>query len=212
MQNIDDAERNDSESVAGTDFGADYVVKARLMDEQDLGRTLDRLARQIVEQLDPDSDEDRFAIIGMQSRGVYLARRLQDRISRFESIDIPLGVLDATMYRDDFRMRASQPTVRATDIPFDVTGKHIFLVDDVLYTGRTIRAALDALMDTGRPASVRCLALIDRGHHELPIQADIVGRVVPTVPGEEVRVRLQEFDGAEGVWLVQRIEEDSTGS
>ncbi len=216
LQNLDDAERKDSESgsltdSAGTDFGSDYVVKARLMDEHDLGRTLDRLARQIVEQLDPDSDEDHFAIIGMQSRGVFLARRLQERISRFESIDMPLGVLDATMYRDDFRLRASQPAVRATDIPFDVTGKHIFLVDDVLYTGRTIRAALDALMDTGRPASVRCLALIDRGHHELPIQADIVGRVVPTVPGEEVRVRLQECDGAEGVWLVQRNDDEPKG-
>jgi pyrimidine operon attenuation protein/uracil phosphoribosyltransferase len=186
------------------------VIKARLMDERDLSRTLDRMARQIVELLDPDQSDDRFALVGMQTRGVHVARRLQERIRRFESIAMPLGVLDATMYRDDFRMGRSQPTVKATEIPFDVTGKHLSLVDDVLYTGRTVRAGLDALMDMGRPASVICLVLVDRGHHELPIQADIVGRVVPTVPGEEVRVRLSEIDDDEGVWLVQHGAAEST--
>ena len=179
------------------------------MDERDLSRTLDRMARQIVERIDPGQSEDKFALVGMQTRGVYVARRLQERIDRFESIALPLGVLDATMYRDDFRMGRSQPAVKATDIPFDVTGKHLFLIDDVLYTGRTIRAGLDALLDMGRAASVQCLVLVDRGHHELPIQADIVGRVVPTVPGEEVRVRLSEIDDREGVWLVQHGTEES---
>src|SRR5690606_1926863 len=108
---------------------------------------------------------------------------LQERIRRFESVDMPLGVLDSTMYRDDYRRGGARPVIRVTDIPFDVTGKHIVLVDDVLYTGRTVRAALDALMDMGRPASVLCLVVIDRGLHELPIQADIIGRVVPTTPG-----------------------------
>ncbi len=175
------------------------------MDERDLGLTLDRMARQIVELLDPDEGDSAFALVGMQTRGVYLAKRLQERIKRFESIDMPLGVLDSTMYRDDFRMGRRQPVVRKTEIPFDVTGKHLFLVDDVLYTGRTVRAGLDALMDMGRPASVQCLVLVDRGHHELPITADIVGRIVPTMPGEEVRVRLAEIDDREGVWLVNHL-------
>lgn len=172
------------------------------MDASDLERTLDRMAHQIAEALDPAGGTSQLALIGMQTRGVYLARRLQARIIKIDEIELPLGVLDATMYRDDYRLLARQPAVRVTDVPFDVTGRHIVLVDDVLFTGRTARAALDALMDLGRPASVRFLAIIDRGHRELPICADIIGRKVPTLPGEEVRVRLSEIDDREGVWLV----------
>ncbi len=180
------------------------VIKAQLMDARDLDRTLDRMARQIVELIDPGSeDAASFALIGMQTRGVYLAQRLQAKIRAVEGLDVPVGVLDATMYRDDFRRRLKQPVVRATRIPFDVTERHLVLVDDVLYTGRTVRAAMDALMDLGRPASVRFLAIVDRGLRELPIRADIVGRDVPTMPGEEVRVRLREIDDREGVWLVE---------
>ena len=180
------------------------VIKAQLMDARDLDRTLDRMARQIVELIDPGSQDARsFALIGMQTRGVYLARRLQAKIRAVEGLEIPVGVLDATMYRDDFRRRLKQPVVRATRIPFDVTERHLVLVDDVLYTGRTVRAAMDALMDLGRPASIRFLAIVDRGLRELPIRADIVGREVPTIPGEEVRVRLREIDDREGVWLVE---------
>ena len=180
------------------------VIKAQLMDARDLDRTLDRMARQIVELIDPGSeDAASFALVGMQTRGVYLARRLQAKIRAVEGLDVPVGVLDATMYRDDFRRRLKQPVVRATRIPFDVTERHLVLVDDVLYTGRTVRAAMDALMDLGRPASVRFLAIVDRGLRELPIRADIVGRDVPTMPGEEVRVRLREIDDREGVWLVE---------
>ena len=180
------------------------VIKAQLMDARDLDRTLDRMARQIVEFIDPGSDEaGAFALIGMQTRGVYLARRLQTKIHDVDGIDVPVGVLDATMYRDDFRRRLKQPVVRATRIPFDVTERHLVLVDDVLYTGRTVRAAMDALMDLGRPASIRFLAIVDRGLRELPIRADIIGRDVPTIPGEEVRVRLREIDDREGVWLVE---------
>jgi len=179
------------------------VIKAQLMDARDLDRMLDRMARQIVELIDPGSEKaEDFALIGMQTRGVYLAHRLQAKIRAVEGFDVPVGVLDATMYRDDFRRRLKQPVVRATRIPFDVTGRHLVLVDDVLYTGRTVRAAMDALMDLGRPASIRFLAIVDRGLRELPIRADIVGREVPTMPGEEVRVRLHEVDNREGVWLV----------
>lgn len=180
-------------------------IKAQLMDADDLRRTLDRMARQIVERIDPEADAaEHFALIGMQTRGVYLARRLQARIQHVEGLDVPVGTLDATMYRDDVRLRAQQPVVRATRIPFDVTGRHLVLVDDVVYTGRTARAALDALMDRGRPASVRFLVIVDRGYREMPIAADIVGRKVPTLPGEMVRVRLEEVDDREGVWLVER--------
>ena len=179
-------------------------IKAQLMDEHDLNRTLERMARQIDELIDPDeSDVNDFALIGMQTRGVYLARRLREKIRNIEGVDVPLGILDATMYRDDFRLRLKQPAVRITDIPFDITRRHLILIDDVLYTGRTARAALDALMDMGRPASVKFLVIVDRGLRELPICADIVGIEVPTFPGEEVRVRLEEIDGREGVWLVE---------
>lgn len=181
------------------------TVKARLMDAADLGRTLDRLARQIVEHLDEEAEPaERLALVGMQTRGVFLARRLRERIEAFEGVKLPFGVLDATMYRDDFRRRLRQPVVHPTEIPFDVHDRRLVLVDDVLYTGRTTRAALDALMDLGRPASVRFLALIDRGLRELPIRPDFVGRTVPTTPGEEVRVRLAEVDDEDGVWLVER--------
>ena len=180
------------------------VIKARLMDAQDLNRTLNRMARQIVEDLDADAPASgRLALIGMQTRGVYLARRLQQKIEAFEGVKLPLGILDTTLYRDDFRSRLRQPAVKVTDIPFDIYNRHLVLVDDVLYTGRTARAALDALMDMGRPASVRFLVIVDRGHREIPICADMVGRAVPTTSDEEVRVRVNELDGAEGVWLVQ---------
>ncbi len=176
-------------------------IKAQLMDVSALERTLDRMAHQIAEAIEPGEAFSRLALIGMQTRGVHLARRLRERILREDDVELPLGILDSTMYRDDFRMR-TQPTVRVTDVPFDVTGRHVVLVDDVIHTGRTARAALDALTDLGRPASVRFLAIIDRGERELPICADIIGRQVPTLPGEEVRVRLSEIDDQEGVWLV----------
>ena len=179
-------------------------VKAQLMDADDLDRTLERMARQIEEMIDPDVEKvEDLALIGMQTRGVYLAQRIKEKIKAMEDVDVPVGVLDATMYRDDFRMHVRQPVVRATDIPFDISKRHLVLVDDVLYTGRTARAAMDALMDMGRPASVKFLVIVDRGLRELPICADIVGRQVPTIPGEEVRVRLSEVDSREGVWLVE---------
>ena len=186
------------------------IVKAQLMDDRDLGRTLNRMARQIVETLSQEEGLDpMIGLIGMQRRGVFIAQRLQNYIEEAEGLTVPVGVLDATMYRDDFRLRLKQPEVRETKIDFDISGRHLVLVDDVLYTGRTVRAALDALMDMGRPASVHFLAIIDRGLRELPIRADFVGRRIPTFPGEEVRVRLLEIDDTEGVWLVENQSEDA---
>lgn len=185
-------------------------IKAQLMDARDMDRTLSRMARQVIELIEPEVEGTAdFGLVGMQTRGVFLARRLRQKIRDVEGLDVPVGVLDATMYRDDFRLRLKQPVVRMTNIPFDVQGRRLVLVDDVLYTGRTARAALDALMDMGRPASVHFLAFIDRGLRELPIIADIVGRQVPTMPGEEVRVRLEECDGKEGVWLVERLADEA---
>lgn len=183
----------------------DDRIKAQLMTERDLGRTLDRMAQQIFELTDPDADNaaDAFTLVGMQTRGVHLARRLAARIRESDDVDLPVGMLDVTMYRDDVRLRLNQPQIRETHIPIDLTGRHVVLVDDVVYTGRTARAALDALMDLGRPASIRFLVIVDRGHRELPIATDIVGRRVPTLPGEEVRVRVREVDDREGVWLVE---------
>ena len=182
-------------------------IKAELMDARDLDRTLDRMARQVIEIISPDLNPvGAFGLVGMQSRGVYIARRLQQKIAEAESLDVPVGVLDVTMYRDDIRLRHKQPLVRSTHIPFDIMDRRLILVDDVLYTGRTARAALDALVDMGRPASVHLLVVVDRGLRELPICADIVGRQVPTIPGEEVRVRLMELDQREGVWLVENSE------
>ncbi len=178
--------------------------KAQLLTAHDLGRTLDRMAQQILELIDPEADTDPgLALVGMQTRGVHLARRLQRRIEEQEGIDLPFGVLDVTMYRDDVRLRFEQRRIRETRIPFDVTNRHLVLVDDVVFTGRTGRAALDALMDLGRPASIRFLVVIDRGHRELPIAPDIVGRTVPTLPDESVRVAVEEVDDADGVWLVE---------
>ena len=210
-------------------------VKSRLMNARDLDRTLDRMARQIIELITPDVPPEAssqngtssnvtsstpgtaapfgegagLALVGVQTRGVHLARRLSEKISAVEEgVEVPVGVLDATLYRDDLRGGASgDPSgairaIRATRIPFDITGRDLVLVDDVIYTGRTGRAALDALMDMGRPASVRFLVMIDRGLRELPIRPDIVGRTVPTLDGEAVRVRLEEEDEHEGVWIV----------
>ena len=185
-------------------------IKAQLMTARDLSRTLDRMAQQLLEFVDPDAEApaDEFALVGMQTRGVYLARRLQHRIEAQEGIDLPVGVLDVTMYRDDVRMRLEQPAVQETHIPFNVSGRHLVLVDDVVFTGRTGRAALDALMDLGRPASIRFLVIIDRGHRELPIATDVVGREVPTLPHEEVHVGVEEIDDEDGVWLVETARPD----
>jgi len=176
------------------------------MDEAGLARTITRLAHEIIEK---NKGLEGLALVGMQTRGVFLARRLRDRLAEIEGCAPPLGSLDVTFYRDDWRMKLKQPEVQATDLDFDIHGLNLVLVDDVLFTGRTVRAALDALMDLGRPARIQLAVLVDRGHRELPIRPDFVGKNLPTSMGEEVRVKLQESDGEEGVWLVERVEEEA---
>lgn len=172
----------------------------RLIDQQGFDRTLTRLAHEIVEQNKGSAD---LVIVGIRTRGEFLARRLADKIRAIEGRDLPLGLLDITLYRDDLRGKLNQPLLQATEIPFDVTGKHIILVDDVLYTGRTVRAALGELVDLGRPATIQLVVMIDRGHRELPIKADYVGKNIPTARNQEVSVMMQEVDGQDAVLLIE---------
>ncbi len=177
--------------------------KAQLMSASEIDRTLVRLAHEVLEKT---KDLDLLAFIGIRRRGVPLARRLADKIEALEKRKIPVGTLDINLYRDDLSTVDIKPVVSATEIPFEVAGKDIILTDDVLYTGRTIRAALDALFDHGRPARVQLLVLIDRGHRELPIEAKFIGRVVQTSDMEIIEVKFQEIDGMEKVLLVERAE------
>ena len=175
--------------------------KAQLMSASEIDRTLVRLAHEILEKT---QDLDRLAFIGIRRRGVPLAQRLSRKIESLENRKVPVGILDINLYRDDLSTVDIKPVVSSTDIPFSVQGKDIILVDDVLYTGRTVRAALDALFDHGRPSRVQLLVLIDRGHRELPIEARFVGRQVQTSDLEIIEVKFQEVDGVEKVLLVER--------
>ncbi|MGA2039985.1 MAG: bifunctional pyr operon transcriptional regulator/uracil phosphoribosyltransferase PyrR [Bryobacteraceae bacterium] len=175
--------------------------KAQLMSASEIDRTLVRLAHEILEKT---QDLDQLAFIGIRRRGVPLAQRLARKIEALENRKVPTGILDINLYRDDLTTVDIQPVVSSTDIPFSVQGKDIILTDDVLYTGRTIRAALDALFDHGRPSRVQLLVLIDRGHRELPIEARFVGRQVQTSDLEIIEVKFQEVDGMEKVLLVER--------
>ncbi|MBD3367683.1 MAG: bifunctional pyr operon transcriptional regulator/uracil phosphoribosyltransferase PyrR [Candidatus Eisenbacteria bacterium] len=176
-------------------------TKARVMDENDLRRAIVRISHEILER---NGGTDNLAIIGIQTRGAYLARRVADAIEEIEGVSVPVGVLDITLYRDDLKTVAEQPVVNESDIPFDVQGKSIVLVDDVLYTGRTVRAALDEIIDFGRPRFVQLAVIIDRGHRELPIRADYVGKNVPTSSTEIIGVRMVEKDGEDGV-VIQSV-------
>jgi pyrimidine operon attenuation protein/uracil phosphoribosyltransferase len=177
--------------------------KSQLMSASEIDRTLVRLAHEILERT---SDLDKLAFIGIRRRGVPLAQRLAKNIEALEHRKVPVGILDINLYRDDLSTVSNQPVLNATDIPFDVTGKDIILMDDVLYTGRTIRAALDALFDQGRAARVQLLVLIDRGHREIPIEAQFTGRMVQTTSNEIIEVKFQEIDGMEKVLLVEKAE------
>jgi pyrimidine operon attenuation protein/uracil phosphoribosyltransferase len=172
------------------------------MDRERIGRSLTRIAHEIVERNRGVGD---LALVGVRTRGVPIARRLAASLRDITGIDVPTGALDITLYRDDLMKTAvgPQPIVRRTEIPFSIDGRHIVLVDDVLYTGRTIRAALDALIDFGRPSTIQLVVLVDRGHRELPIKADYVGKNVPTSRRETIHVRLAEIDGADEVTLDQ---------
>jgi len=171
-----------------------------VMDADRIGRTLTRIAHEIVERNKGTED---LALVGVRTRGVPIARRLARTLQEITGHEVPTGTLDITLYRDDLMRHAvgPQPLVRSTEIPFSIDGRKILLVDDVLYTGRTTRAALDALIDFGRPKAIQLIVLVDRGHRELPIKADYVGRNLPTALEESVQVRLQETDGKDEVVL-----------
>jgi pyrimidine operon attenuation protein / uracil phosphoribosyltransferase len=178
--------------------------RAQLMSASEIDRTLVRLAHEILEKTE---DLDRLAFIGIRRRGVPMAQRLAAKIKALENREIPVGILDISLYRDDLSTIATTPVLNATEIAFSVTGKDIILMDDVLYTGRTIRASLDALFDHGRPARVQLMVLIDRGHRELPIEARFVGRSVQTTDDEIIEVKFKEVDGIEKVLLVEKVSE-----
>ena len=176
--------------------------KGQLMSASEIDRTLVRLAHEVLEKT---SDLSTLAFIGIRRRGVPLAQRLARKIAALESIDVPVGILDINLYRDDLSTVGIKPVVNKTEIEFSVTGKEIILCDDVLYTGRTIRAALDALFDQGRPARVQLCVLIDRGHRELPIEARYIGRMIQTTANEIIEVKFQEIDNIEKVLLVEKV-------
>jgi len=173
-----------------------FVERGRLMDAGEIRRAVTRIAHEIVER---NKGAGRLVLAGIAARGDDLARRLAVEIRRIEGVEVPVGALDITFYRDDIGMRAEAPEVHETRINFDITGTTVVLVDDVLFTGRTIRAAMDALVDFGRPTAIQLAVLVDRGHRELPIRADFVGKNVPTRRDEDVRVLLTEVDGEDAV-------------
>ena len=173
--------------------------KAEIVDADGLKRIVTRIAHEIVER---NKGVDDLVLVGIKRRGVPLAQRIAERITEFEGRPPILGSLDITLYRDDLSLVAQQPVVGGSEIPVDVRGKTVVLIDDVLYTGRTIRAAMDALIDFGRPRSIQLAVVIDRGHRELPIRADYVGKNLPTAANEKIRVRLGQTDGRpDAVWL-----------
>ncbi|MBP7055291.1 MAG: bifunctional pyr operon transcriptional regulator/uracil phosphoribosyltransferase PyrR [Candidatus Omnitrophica bacterium] len=178
-----------------------FKEKSRILDKDSMEKTLERLAHEIIERSD---DMGKVALVGIKNRGAYLAGRIADKITRMTSKRPLVGALDITLYRDDLTQAWEQPVVHATEIDFDINGLKIILVDDVLYTGRTVRCALDALIDYGRPGCIELAVLVDRGHRELPIRADYVGKNVPTAKDETVEVRLVECDGKDEVALCER--------
>ena len=185
----------------------EFIEKARILDADDMQRAIVRVAHEIIERNHGTRD---LVLVGIQRRGVTVARRIAKAISGIENSEIPFGTLDITFYRDDLSTLGPAPSVGQTELPFDINGKTIVLVDDVLYTGRTVRAAMNELMDYGRAKAIQLAVLVDRGHRELPIRADFVGKNVPTSSREVIKVMVDEFDGEEQVVLakVAGTEED----
>jgi len=181
--------------------------KAQVLDEQGIDRALTRIAHEILEKTE---GTEGLALVGIRTRGVSLAQRIAEKIRAIEGMAPPVGALDITLYRDDLGLLDEQPQVKATEIPFSIKGKTVVLVDDVLFTGRTIRSALNALTDLGRPTTIQLAVLVDRGHRELPIRADYVGKNIPTSRREHIEVRLNELDEAEEV--VIGTTDDAPGS
>jgi pyrimidine operon attenuation protein / uracil phosphoribosyltransferase len=182
-------------------MASDLVQKARILDAERIARMVDRMAHEMAER---QKDLPDLAFIGIRTRGVPLASRLAKGLGDLVGQAFPVGTLDITLYRDDLSLVAPQPLLKKTEIDFDVTGRTIVLCDDVLYTGRTIRAALDGIIDLGRPRALRLAVLIDRGHREFPIEANYVGKSVPTSSREVIKVMFQETDGADEVWILEK--------
>ena len=177
------------------------VEKAKIMDKDAMSRALIRIAHEIVEK---NKGTGNVCLVGIRNRGVYLAQRLAECIRKIENKTVAVGTLDITLYRDDLTLVAAQPVVHKTEIDFDIQDRDVVLVDDVLYTGRTVRAALDELVDFGRPKSIQLAVLIDRGHREFPIRADFVGKNIPTSPREIIEVRMSESDGFDEVVIAEK--------
>ena len=175
----------------------DFVLKAQVMDSDDVRRALSRVAHEIVEG---NKGADDLVLVGIRTRGAPLAERIAKAIASFEGADLPAGALDVTLYRDDVALRGPRG-LESTTVPADIDGRVVVLVDDVLYTGRTIRAAFDAVLDLGRPRAIRLAVLVDRGHREFPIRADYVGKNLPTSADEAVKVHLEEIDGEDAVLI-----------
>jgi pyrimidine operon attenuation protein/uracil phosphoribosyltransferase len=177
-----------------------YMSEKTLMSPVDIERALVRVAHEIVER---NRGAEHLVLVGMQTRGVPLAQRLADTIKKLENIVVPVGSLNISLYRDDLSSLELKPVVHRTDVPTDITNKHVVLIDDVFYTGRSIRAAMDAIMDLGRPSTIQLAVLVDRGHRELPIRADYVGKNIPTSIFEEIKVQVVEIDGEDKVTILQ---------
>jgi pyrimidine operon attenuation protein/uracil phosphoribosyltransferase len=175
--------------------------KAKILDQEGMSRAIMRISHEIIEK---NKGGAGLCVIGIRNRGVYIAQRIARQIKQIEGIEVLTGSLDITLYRDDLALASGQPLVRKTEIDFDINDKNLVLVDDVLYTGRTIRAALDALIDFGRPKTIQLAVLVDRGHRELPIRADCVGKNIPTSKKESVEVRLKETDGKDEVVIAEK--------
>ncbi len=174
-------------------------TKSQIMDKAQMERSLQRMAHEIIEQ---NRGLEKIRLVGIRSRGVPIAERLSDYLKLISNQEIPVGILDITLYRDDLSTISHQPVIKGTELPFDIEDAVVVLVDDVLYTGRTVRAAIDALMDFGRPKQIQLAVLIDRGHRELPIKADYVGKNVPTSKEEIIKVSLESIDGEDSVKIV----------
>lgn len=175
--------------------------RAKVLDKESLKRAITRISHEILEK---NKGAEKLCLVGIRNRGVYLAQRLVESIKLIENKEVNVGALDITLYRDDLTLVSAQPIVHKTEINFDITATNLVLVDDVLYTGRTIRAALDALIDFGRPKIIQLAVLIDRGHRELPIRPDFVGKNIPTAQQESVEVRLEEVDGKDEVVIMEK--------
>lgn len=182
---------------------SNIVKKNIIMDSEAIRRALVRIAHEIIEK---NKGVEDVGIVGIRTRGVPLAQRIAAEINAIENCEMTVGMLDITLYRDDLSTLGYNPVVHGTDINFDLSGKHVVLVDDVLYTGRTIRAALDAVIDMGRPKTIQLAVLVDRGHKELPIRADYVGKNVPTSQKETIEVVLNEIDGTDEVYIGERVD------